>query len=258
MEGDRTLKGFDCSTPLTAGIAAAFKADGQEFVIRYIDTNTSSFKRLTIAEAEIISEAGLQIVSVFERMGDQASINGLRGVSDGLVALQAAKDLGQPEGSTIYFAVDYEAQASDMSNIEAYIRAAANATPQYSTGIYGSKAAIDEMQKRGACSHFWQTYAWSNGQKAEGIHLYQYSNDRILHGISVDLNEGYGNEGRWSTMPAIQVSDANKVIGLLGEAFKQGITKITLPDGTVAVVDQAEIHRLANVQRAASGQTIQN
>jgi hypothetical protein len=247
-------KGFDCATPLSASAATAFKADGYDFVVRYIDTNQSSWKRLSSEEAQIISNAGLEIVSVFERMGDRANINDLSGAADGLVALQAAQDLGQPEGSTIYFAVDYDAQPSDMDSIEAYIRAAAAATPNYPTGVYGSYAVIEEMKKRGACSHFWQTYAWSGNLLSSSIQIYQYRNDINAHGIDVDLDTSYGNEGWWNTMPLIPVSDANKMIGLLGEAYKLGVTQIPLPDGTIATVDQAEIHRLANVQRTASGQ----
>ncbi|MDB5053049.1 MAG: hypothetical protein JWM44_1099, partial [Bacilli bacterium] len=144
-------------------------------------------------------------------------------------------------------------------SIEAYIRAAAVATPNYPTGIYGSYAVIEEMKKRGACSHFWQTVAWSHGQKSLHNNIYQADcgsdgNGLWIHGIGVDLNESYGNEGWWNTMSLISKEDANKVIGLLGEAYKLGVTKIPLPDGTLATVDQAEIHRLANVQRIASGQ----
>ena len=247
-------KGFDCATPLSTSVAAAFKADGYDFVVRYIDTNQSSWKRLSSKEAQIISDAGLVIISVFERMGDRASINGLRGATDGLVALQAAQYLGQPEGSTIYFAVDYDAQPSDMESIELYIRAASVATPKYSTGIYGSYAVIEEMKKRGACSHFWQTYAWSTKLQSSSIQIYQYRNNISVHGIGVDLNISYGNEGWWNTVPLIKKADADLIIGLLGEAYRQGVTKITLPDGTVKTVDQTEIHRLANVQRTASGQ----
>jgi hypothetical protein len=250
-------KGFDCAAPLSASVAAAFKADGYEFVVRYIDTNQSSWKRLSSEEAQIITDAGLEIISVFERMGDRASINGLRGAADGLVALQAAQDLGQPEGSTIYYAVDYDAQPSDMDSIENYIRAAATATPQYPTGIYGSYAVIEEMKKRGACSHFWQTYAWSSNLQSSLIQIYQYNNDITVHGIRVDLDTSFGNEGWWNLMPLISKDDADKVIGLLGEAYRQGVTKITLQNGTVITVDQNEIHRLANVQRAASGQPVQ-
>jgi len=253
-------KAIDSSIALTATIAAALKADGIAFAIRYIDNNPSSWKRITKAEAELISAAGLQIVSVFEKMGDRDNITADKGKRDGEWALQAAKEVGQPDGSCIYFAVDYEAQPSDMDNIAAYIKAAAVATPTYSTGVYGSKAVIDEMQKRGVCSHFWQTYAWSQNSKNSSLHLYQYQNGVHLHGIEVDLDETYGNEGGWSLnteiKPVLSINDANKVIGLLSEAYRLGVTSIPLPDGTIAKVDQAEIHRLANVQRTASGQPI--
>jgi len=245
-------KGFDCATPLTASTAATFAADGNEFVCRYLVPSGS--KQLTKEEADVISSAGLQIISVFETTADRASGGSANGHADGLSALQVAQSMGQTEGSTIYFAVDFDAGLSDMDTIEAYIRSAAAATPRYPTGVYGSYAVVTEMKKRGACSHFWQTYAWSNGQVANGIMIFQNQNDITVHGIGVDLDVGYGNEGGWSTMALISVDDANKMIGLLGEAYKLGVTQIPLPDGTTVHVDQAEIHRLANVQRTASGQ----
>jgi hypothetical protein len=238
--------GFDCATSLSASQASIFAADGYKFVCRYLVP--SGWKRLTKEEAIAISGSGLQIISVFEISGNRASMSADQGKADGLSALQVAQGIGQPEGSTIYFAVDFDAGISDMDAIEAYIRAAATATPAYPTGVYGSFAVIEEMIKRNACSHFWQTYAWSNGQIANGIMIYQIKNDITIHGIGIDIDESYGNEGGWNTMLLISVDDANKLIGLLGEAYKLGVTQIPLPDGTTAKVDQSEIHRLANVQ----------
>jgi hypothetical protein len=245
-------KGFDCATSLSTAQARAFAADGYEFVCRYLVP--SGWKRLTKEEANAISGSGLQIISVFEISGNRASMSAEQGNTDGLSALQVARDIGQPEGSTIYFAIDFDAQASDMDAIEAYIRAAAIATPGYPTGVYGSFAVVEEMLKRNACSHFWQTYAWSNGQITNGIMIYQNQNDITIHGIGVDVDEAYGNEGGWTTMPLLSIDDANKLIGLLSEAYKLGVTQIPLPDGTKIIVDQSELHRLANVMRTASNQ----
>lgn len=247
------MKAIDCSVPLNPTTAAAFKTDGIAFAIRYVDNNPASGKRITKEEAQIISNAGLQIISVFEKMGDQADINGAMGKRDGEWALQAAREVGQPDGSCIYFAVDYDAQPSDMDNVAAYIKAAADATPTYSTGVYGSKAVIDEMQKRGACSHHFQTYAWSHGEKNPYIHLYQYQNGVQLHGIEVDLDEAYGNEGAWSlpiiAVPVVKPIDlkplANILIGICSDLNAAGV-----------FVDES--HILANGLRQLSGQAIQN
>lgn len=241
-------KGIDCATPLTSALACALYADGFEFACRYLVP--SGWKRLTMAEAEAISVSGLQIVSVFETMANRALAGRFAGLVDGKTATQVAKDVGQPAGSTIYFAVDFDALPAHMDLVASYIRAANEETPEYATGVYGSYAVIEAMKARGVCSRFWQTHAWSHGKKANGIHIYQHDCGPQglglpIHGISVDLNESYGNEGWWNTVGyKLCAEDANKVIGLLGKVWEM------LPEKQ----SQEEIHRLANELRKASGQ----
>jgi hypothetical protein len=190
-------QGFDYATPLTAATAAAFRADGYVFAARYLVP--SSWKAMGKEEAEIISAAGLQIVSVFETTANRPLTGRDGGLNDGALALGLAQQIGQPEGSAIYFAVDFDATAAQYNLISAYIAAASEATPGYPTGVYGSYAVVEEMRSRGVCSRFWQTYAWSRGNRSDASNIYQYQNDITLNGIGVDLNESYGNEGWWNT-----------------------------------------------------------
>ncbi|MEI7027220.1 DUF1906 domain-containing protein [Paenibacillus sp. y28] len=189
-------KGFDCATPLTAQTAAAFAADGFEFVARYLVP--SGWKRLTVDEAELITAAGLQIVSVYETTADRALGGREAGLADGAAAIQVAKLIGQPEGSCIYFAVDFDATAVQMQAVIAYIEGAKEAADGYITGAYGSYSVVEALHASGACSRFWQTYAWSSGKKSAAANIYQYENDITMNGIGVDLNESYGNEGGWN------------------------------------------------------------
>lgn len=101
----------------------------------------------------------IAVVSVFQRGNNDAAGGAANGTRDGKAALQEAKQIGQPIGKAIYFAVDYDAQSKDYTAIDAYLRAAAKELPGYSVGVYGSYAVVEEMEKRGACKHFWQTYA---------------------------------------------------------------------------------------------------
>ncbi|MFH5184546.1 DUF1906 domain-containing protein [Paenibacillus sp. TAB 01] len=236
-------KGFDCATPLTASTAKAFFQDGYVFVARYLVPN--GWKMLSRSEAELISKAGLQIVSVFETTADRALGGRTAGLSDGKTALQTARSIGQPEGSTIYFAVDFDATAAQMSTVIQYIRAASEATPGYSTGVYGSNAVVEAVSKSGACSRFWQTYAWSQGKQSSAANIYQYQNDITLHGIGVDLNRSFGNEGWWNTVDyMMSPEDANKLIAFLGAGYM----------ATGFADAREEFHRLANELRKASNQ----
>lgn len=251
-------QGFDCATPLSLDLAKRFKTGGHEFVGRYLVP--SGWKALTAAEAKAISAAGLQIVSVFETTEDRALGGRTSGINDGYTAAKVARDVGQPQGSCIYGAVDFDPTDAQMPKVIEYIRGFSEATPNYTTGVYGSHAVVQAVRAAGVCSRFWQTYAWSRGKKADGIHIYQYKNDIMENGIGVDLNEGYEGLGYWNTLKVeddelmLNIEDADLAIGLFQEAYKMGVTKITKPDGEVVTVNQDKIHDLANAQRRASGQ----
>lgn len=238
--------GIDCATPLTATSAKQIAAAGSKFAARYLVPAQYAWKRLTKSEADAITAAGMQIVSVFETTADRAKGGAAAGQNDGAAALKEAQTIAQTPGSAIYFAVDYDAQTSDYNAIEAYLKAAAAAIPGYESGVYGSYAVIEEMHKRGACKHFWQTYAWSKGKQSSYANIYQYKNGTSVAGVSVDLNHSYGGEGWWNTQEgAITMSkdDAEKIIRFLSA-------------GWYAAVDQAskdEFNRLANEVRKAAG-----
>ncbi|MDF2958389.1 MAG: hypothetical protein K0S39_124 [Paenibacillus sp.] len=244
-------KGFDCATPLTAQTAAAFRADGYEFVCRYLVPTGA--KRLTSNEARVISNAGLQIVSVFETTAERALGGRTAGLADGSAALQVAAQIGQPEGSTIYFAVDFDATPAQMPTVIEYVRAASEATPEYNTGVYGSYAVVQAASASGACSRFWQTYAWSRGQQAAAANIYQYQNNITVNGILVDLDESYGNEGWWSLNP----NDGGGDDTMLDPGVAQTIINTWISPAWYQTEDQEQkdyLHWLANQLRIASGQ----
>lgn len=247
-----TTKGIDCAVPLTAEKAKAMAAAGMKFACRYLVPAQYAWKRLTRAEAELITSGGMRIVSVFQRGTNDAAGGAVNGTRDGKAAFQEARLIGQPEGTAIYFAVDYDAQPKDYAAIEAYLRAAAKELPGYFVGVYGSYAVVEEMSRRGACSHFWQTYAWSKGRLSHAANLYQYKNGQQLAGHQVDLNDGLGNEGWWDTNPQkvekhvnnqIDREAAEKVIGVLGALWSASLDKQV----------QAAAHFAANSLRDAVG-----
>lgn len=208
-------KGIDCAVPLTVEKAKAMAAAGMKFVCRYLVPAQYAWKRLTREEAEAITAAGMQVVSVFQRGTNDATGGAANGQRDGAAALQEAKLIGQPVGTAIYFAVDFDAQLKDYAAIEAYLRAAAKELPGYAVGVYGSHAVIEEMAKRGACKHFWQTYAWSKGKLSKAANLFQYQNGQALAGHTVDFNDALGGEGWWCTNPQKEDKPVNNYPGTL-------------------------------------------
>lgn len=241
-------KGIDCAQPLTANDAAGIAAAGYAFAARYLVPAGYAWKRLTRAEAEAISDAGLRIISVYETTANRPAGGTANGHTDGKSAYQEAVAIGQPAGTAIYFAVDYDAQPKDYDAIEAYLRAAtAELGTSYKTGVYGSYAVVEEMYKRGAADHYWQTYAWSRGHRSAHANVWQYLNGATVAGLTVDLNESYGNEGWWTTkgevQPMMTPEDAEKIIRFLSAGWY----------ATDDPEARAEFNRLANEVRKAAG-----
>lgn len=252
-------KGIDCATPITASAAKALAASGYRFAARYLVPANYAWKRLTRSKAAAIAGAGLMVVSVYETTANRPAGGAANGRADGASARAEAELIGQPAGSAIYFAVDYDAQPGDYDAIEAYLKAAAAQLPNYTVGVYGSYAVIEEMARRGACRHFWQTYAWSRGNKSARANIYQYSNEVRLAGMSVDLNESYGGEGWWNANGetqndneegeiAMSKEDAEKIIRFLSAAW------FAAP----SAASKAEFNRLANEVRKAAGLPVES
>jgi len=130
------------------GQAACLKQSGIDFVFRYYSlTTVQPEKRLTKAEADLLSAAGLELGVVYEDGPTAAAyFSNARGYQDGQNAFHYASILQQPTGSAIYFAVDYDAPAGDIAGvITGYFQAVVNGmtdasggNPSYAIGVYGS------------------------------------------------------------------------------------------------------------------------
>jgi hypothetical protein len=190
-------KGFDCSDKLTAQDAKALKTAGFDYVARYLGNNWKSFDA---AEAKLIQNAGLKLISIFEKSPLRASyFTRAQGIADAKEADVYAKTVGQPLDTAIYFTVDYDAQASDMPAILAYINGIKETLLDYRIGLYGS---YDVMQAvKGKIDYYWQTYAWSGGRVASFIHMYQYENEVTVSGVSIDRDEIKAAPGDWKNIP---------------------------------------------------------
>jgi hypothetical protein len=218
-------KGIDCSTPINRTIAADLKSSGYTFACRYLVPDGS--KRLTLNEAQILSDAGLNILTVYETAAGRAKGGAANGRIDGAASYKCATALNMPTTGIIYFAVDFDAQPSDMQSVADYLRAARAQTGDYEVGVYGSFAVVEYMGKHDACKGFWQTYAWSpSGAVSAYAIVYQYKNDQTAAGISVDLNEVYLDAGMWSyRVEAKPVTEYTRLI----EAVQAAIGAV--PDG---------------------------
>lgn len=148
--------GIDCAQQLSRSQIKALAQAGCGFVCRYVTGTPGS--TLTRLEAEVISSAGLGIVSVFETRGDHAGyFTASQGTADGIAAAANAFAAGQT-GGHIFAAVDFDVQIGEIPAVRQYMEAFAVALgSHYPAGIYGSRI-LDSLGYP-----LWQAIAWSGG-----------------------------------------------------------------------------------------------
>jgi hypothetical protein len=156
------LNGLDTTIELTRH-AAALKAQGYDFALRYYSNNAS--KNLSLGEARALASAGLQIGVVWETSGTHAGFfTRAQGLADGAQAFRMAKEsIGQPFGSAIYFAVDYDPTQADIdgvisnyfTGVHAALYVANEGEPSYRVGVYGSGLCCGTLIDRGIATLSW-------------------------------------------------------------------------------------------------------
>jgi hypothetical protein len=222
-----TMPAIDASTNVTAYLPT-LAAAGVKAVGRYYSISTS--KVLTQLEAEAITNAGLSIFVVYEDGNDPAKFNADLGTSQAGRALACAKGVGQPQGSAIYFAVDFDCTVQQFQRqITPYFHAisaifAAQGFP-YKIGVYGSGLICQGLLAAGLCSYTWLTnstgfqgykqfYASKRWNLAQ--HLPKYYGK-----LQADPNEAAADFGAFKVGPGalaiaapLQLADAP-----VGEAF---------------------------------------
>jgi hypothetical protein len=157
------------------------KADGIGFVVRYL---SSSGKGLSGSETAQLHAAGIDVGLVYEGAAGDALGGRNAGLRSGARATQLAEALGAPKDVVIYFTVDFDATASQLPTIQAYLIACAQACT-YISGVYGNHRVL--AGRPGSVPFAWSTYAWAGGAgPAPGAHLYQYDNNVRLYGANVD------------------------------------------------------------------------
>lgn len=154
-------------------------ASGVRTVFRYYtrDSKPNAPKRLRPAEANQLSQAGLRIGAVYEgRRGNEVdNFNEKMGHDDGAFArTYAAREIGQPAGSTIYFAVDVDVTDEEITQrVLPYFTAVHEemngpaADPVFDIGVYSCGAVCRALLDKGLVTKTWVSAATKhNGSKA--------------------------------------------------------------------------------------------
>jgi hypothetical protein len=176
-----------------------------DFVARYYRDPASHWPALSAAEAQAVTKAGIKLVAVWESHSHRASyFTYAAGYYDAQAAYRQAKGIGQPAGSAIYFAVDYNAQLPDiMLRVDPYFRgvydglsAAAGHPGEYRIGIYGSGAVCDYLKRMRLAQYAWlsNARAWTGYGGFADWDIRQGERSAYLS-FSQDSNEGRGDYG---------------------------------------------------------------
>jgi hypothetical protein len=176
------LKGLDTTVDLTRFAPGLRQQHGFDFALRYYSHNPS--KNLTPDEARALSAAGMQVGVVWETSGTHRDYFSLvQGVEDGGEAHYMAREvIGQPPGSAIYFAVDYNAAQDDIdgpissyfTGVHAGLFAAGGGQLLYQVGVYGSGLCCRRVRERGAAAFSWLSQSTAFAGSADYARALQY------------------------------------------------------------------------------------
>ncbi|MEC1754580.1 glycoside hydrolase domain-containing protein [Bacillus mojavensis] len=165
--GDTTRAASACDTAniITAEKAQTLRNNGYKTVGRYLTGNVRTSngltsKALTSEELAVIFDAGLKVFPIYQDGGYESSYFVKdQGTRDAYSAASAARRLGFPSGTTIYFAVDFDAYDYEVTDkIIPYFQEIKSAfakmqtfstAPKYEIGVYGPRNICIRTQEAG-------------------------------------------------------------------------------------------------------------
>ena len=159
----RKAKACDCSTVLNKQQVLDIKNAGYQVVGRYL-TGTANGKRkfITFEEIKNIESAGLRVFPIYQDGGYKAEYfqNLRQGIVDAHTAITAAKRIGVPDGTTIYFAVDFDCYDYQMKSfIVPYFKKlnlvfdSETNNKKYKVGIYAPRYICSYISKKGLAEY---------------------------------------------------------------------------------------------------------
>jgi peptidoglycan hydrolase-like protein with peptidoglycan-binding domain len=192
--------GVDYSNPQTP--ARVLVEHGAQFACRYASTPGNP-KNLTLNEANLLREAGIGIVSLFETTAQRALAGEVAGADDLVSARTQHKALGLPDDAPVYLTVDFDLATSQESELANYFHGVDSVAGNHPVGVYGGYRACQFLLTEGLVEFAFQTYAWSNGTWVASAHLRQVHNGASWDGWPVDICEAHvADYGAWGLQPA--------------------------------------------------------
>jgi len=187
------LRGFDTNTILTDTTAAAFRAEGYTYCIRYLSRVAKQGSAdLTAQEARAILKAGLALMTVQHvRLQDWDPTAEL-GASDGVHAAYHAMVIGFPPGVNIWCDLEGVRAGTPQQSVIDYCNewADAVAAAGYIPGLYVGAASILDghvLHDRLHFQHYWKSLSTVPDIAIRGYQMIQTSGVPV-NGVGIDNN----------------------------------------------------------------------
>ena len=226
--------------------ASALRAAGVLTVIRYYSRDTiRSAKRLSRDEALALVGAGLRLGVVHEaRRGDlAASFEHASGVADARYSrTYGSLTIGQPPGSVIYFAVDFDATATEVRDfIVPYFRGVNDAFAEltgerdYVIGVYGSGAVCRALLDAQLVKKTWlaQSRGWRGYNAFHASNRWDLKQEmaQAVAGLDCDQNVAQGGGDFGDFMLAGPATVAPPSFGALNAAHTSRAMRVNARSG---------------------------
>jgi hypothetical protein len=171
---ERTV--FATSQNLTKRIACLVASNIQS-VARFYSKSSQASKNLTPEEAIALSQVGIKIVAIYEDRAGEEDFSAAAGNANAFAAIDLAKRTGQPNGSAIFFAVDFDASKMTIETaIIPYFKAIRDVfqtlpfDQRYRVGVYGSGSVIASLRVAGLIEYAWiaNSIGWNGTRDVQG------------------------------------------------------------------------------------------
>lgn len=184
--------GFDVNQPLTGAQAAALKAAGYSFAIRYLPRNGSLISgNLSQAEIRAILSAGLALMVVQHVAKPGWEPSAALGTSYGSYAATYAEAIGLPKGVNIWLDLEEVALGTSVKEVTDYCTAwfTAVSAAGYVPGLYvGWNVVLSDQELYDLpFKHYWRAYNCDQNIPVRGYQLIQEP-QKTLEGITFDPN----------------------------------------------------------------------
>jgi hypothetical protein len=195
-----TIPGLDVTAYIDDAECKSLLAKGIKWVACYYFYQ-SAFKRLLNYDEAVILSKYFWVVSVYENGSPTtaAYFTTKRGMFDLSTALSRANAAKQPNNTSIYFTVDYDASESDLVAIKAYFEALQPMRKTYLLGIYGSGMVCKFLKDAGLVDKTWLSQSTGFPGYTEWLSQADIVQGRetTVDGLDVDLDTSMGNAGGW-------------------------------------------------------------